>query len=182
MKEKQGILYILSGLPGCGKSTLARKMAWHFNAFHLRIDTIEQGLRDLCACRVQGEGYRLSYRIARENLELGLKVIADSVNPWELTRKEWRQCAAMAGAAYVDIEILCSDRLEHRRRIETRSSEVSGLVLPSWEDVLAREYHPWKTERIRLDTAGKTPLQSFEELVESMAARTLVGKALRSDC
>ena len=165
MQGKRGTLYILSGLPGCGKTTLARVMAPYFHAFHLRIDTIEQGLRDLCGYQVEGEGYRLSYRIAGDNLGLGLNVIADSVNPWELTRKEWRQTAVDAGAAYMDIEIVCSDSSDHRSRVENRTSSVPGFDLPEWKHVLAREYHPWKTRRIRLDTAGKTPSQSFSELV-----------------
>ena len=74
-------LYIFAGLPGTGKSTLAQQLARRFKAVHLRIDTIEQGLRDLCDLRVEGEGYRMAYRIAAENLRLGIEVIAASCNP-----------------------------------------------------------------------------------------------------
>ncbi len=62
------MLYIFSGLPGSGKSTLSKWLSAHLGAVYLRIDTIEQALRDLCAFDVQGEGYRLAYRIARDNL------------------------------------------------------------------------------------------------------------------
>lgn len=43
----QPILYIFSGLPDSGKTTLARMIARQFQATYLRIDTIEQTLRDL---------------------------------------------------------------------------------------------------------------------------------------
>lgn len=42
------MLYIFAGLPGSGKSTLAKKLAQKLGATYLRIDTIEQGLRDTC--------------------------------------------------------------------------------------------------------------------------------------
>ncbi len=157
-------LFIFSGLPGSGKSALARLLAAERGAAWLRIDTIEQGLRDLCGFEPQGEGYRLAYRIAADNLRAGLSVVADSCNPIELTRREWEAVAAENGATAVNIEVVCSDREEHRRRVEARAAEVAGLKLPTWEEVEAREYHPWTGERITIDTAGKTAEQSFDEL------------------
>ncbi len=41
-------LFILSGLPAAGKSTLSKLISQEYGAVYLRIDTIEQGLRDLC--------------------------------------------------------------------------------------------------------------------------------------
>ena len=60
----KGILFIFSGLPAVGKSTLAKYVVKEFGAVYLRIDTIEQGLKDLCRINVGGEGYRLAYRMA----------------------------------------------------------------------------------------------------------------------
>ncbi len=91
--EKKAILYIFSGLPATGKTTLSQKLAKHLKVSYLRIDTVEQALRDLCSTQVVGEGYRLAYRIASDNLNLGNSVIADSCNPIELTRKEWQEVA-----------------------------------------------------------------------------------------
>ncbi len=147
------ILYIFSGLPGSGKSTLSQLLAQHLNCVYLRIDTIEQALRDLCCVDVQGEGYRLAYRVAGDNLRLGVSVIADSCNPIELTRREWERVALETQARYVNIEVVCSDLIEHRRRVETRSVNVPGLKPPTWNDVENREYDAWTVERIVIDTA-----------------------------
>ncbi|MDH3642917.1 MAG: AAA family ATPase [Gammaproteobacteria bacterium] len=157
-------LYIFSGLPGSGKTTLAQKLATQTKAVYLRIDTIEQALRDLCGVSVEGEGYRLSYRVAADNLRLGMSVVADSCNPMELTRNEWEAVATDADAEYLNIEVVCSDASEHRQRVESRVSTIEGLRLPTWREVEDREYHPWATTRITIDTAGRTESQCFDEL------------------
>jgi predicted kinase len=64
-------LYIFAGLPASGKTTLAQLLAAEFQAVHLRIDTIEQALRDLCDIEVEAEGYRLAYRVAADNFMHG---------------------------------------------------------------------------------------------------------------
>ena len=158
------ILFILSGLPASGKSTLSKLIAQEYNAFYLRIDTIEQGLRDLCNFDVQGEGYRLSYKIAADNLQLGHNVVADSCNPITLTRKEWENVATQNNSRFVNIEVICSDKEEHRKRVETRKNDIQGLKLPTWEDIKNREYHLWESKKITIDTANKSVEDSFEEL------------------
>ena len=161
-------LFIFSGLPGTGKTTLAKQLAQAIGAVYLRIDTIEQALRDLCQIKVEGEGYRLSYRIAADNLRLGHNVVADSCNPIELTRLEWQHVATENDSAYINIELICSDRREHRRRIESRQSDIRGLKVPTWNDVENRDYHPWSTDRITIDTAGQSKTDSLNTLMREL--------------
>lgn len=171
MTTKKSTLFIFSGLPGSGKTTLSQLLARHTNAIYLRIDTLKQGLRDLCNINVRGEGYRLAYRIASDNLKLGISVVADSCNPILSTRKEWQQVARQAEADSIDIEVICSDRSEHKKRVENRKSTIAGLILPSWKEVENREYHPWATQRVVIDTAHKNIHESFEELTTIMRSR-----------
>lgn len=163
------MLYIFSGLPGSGKSTLSQIIARQLSAVYLRIDTIEQGLRDLCAIDVHDEGYRLAYRIANENLRVGVSVVADSCNPIELTRHGWEQVARDARADYVNIEVICSDPSEHRRRAETREAQVPGLKLPTWNEIENREYHGWTVERVIVDTAGRSKTECASDLLSKLS-------------
>ncbi len=168
MKDNRSILYIISGLPGTGKTTLSKMLAQHLNAVYLRIDTVEQALRDLCSVNVAGEGYRLSYRVASDNLRLGISVVADSCNPIVLSRDEWEQVAIDSEAKFVNIEIICSDKVEHKKRVETRRATIPGHVLPTWEKVESREYDSWTSKRVVIDTAVKTVDESFNELLSGI--------------
>ncbi len=115
-------------------------------------------------------GYRVAYAVAEDNLRIGRTIIADSVNPLEITRQARRDVAQRAGAAVLDIEIICSDPSEHRRRVETRVADIAGHVLPTWDEVTAREYHAWSRPRVVIDTAVNTTAQALSALRSAVAA------------
>src|SRR5688500_9811951 len=99
------MLIVLSGLPGVGKTTIARALARVTGAMHVRIDSIEQALRNV-GLDVQGEGYAAAYAVSQDNLGLGRMVVADSVNPWPMTRSDWRAVASRAGVRVLDVEVV----------------------------------------------------------------------------
>ena len=147
-------LVVFAGLPGSGKSTIARELARQLGAAWLRIDTIETAIADE-ATPITDEGYRAAYGLAVDNLRLGLDVVGDSVNPWMETRDAWRDAGVRAGAEVLEVEVVCSDPAEHRRRVEARVPDVRGLTPPTWQEVLDRDYRPWTRERLVVDAAGR---------------------------
>jgi len=162
-------LYIFAGLPGSGKTTLAAMLASAAGAAHIRIDTIEQALRDVCQVNVEDEGYRLGYLVAGDILRANVNVVADSCNPVESSRRAWAQVALDAGATHVNIEVVCSNPEEHRLRVEHRTATVPGLRLPTWHEVEQREYHGWTTEHLVVDTAGRSASDCLSELLQRLS-------------
>jgi predicted kinase len=103
---------------------------------------------------VNHAGCRAAYAIAEDNLRHGRVVIGDSVNGWPETRDAWQSAAVRSDAQFIEVEILCSDLREDRRRVETRHSDISGLVLPDWQAVISRDYQPWGRDHLTIDTVG----------------------------
>jgi predicted kinase len=149
------VLVVVGGLPATGKSSVASLLAARARMPYLRVDRIEQAIVDWSSLRhpVGPVGYAVAHQLASEQLSLGLNVVVECVNPSELTRDGWLGTARRAVAHLVEVELICSDANEHRRRVESRRSDVEGLVKPTWEEVQRRDYEPWSRAHLTLDTA-----------------------------
>lgn len=169
------MLIVLAGLPGVGKTSIGRQLANQLKATYLRIDTIEHAIRAQATpgVDVADGGYVVAYRIAEDNLRLGQIVIADSVNPIEITREAWLGVARTAAVPMLDVEIICSNQEMHRRRVETRQSDIAGLELPTWDAVQAHEYHAWSRAHLIVDSATKTIDECVAEVISRLRERGL---------
>lgn len=170
------MLVIFSGLPGAGKTTIAAKVARLLHAVFLRIDSLEMGLVHSGLVNDQWDlgpaGYFAAYAVALDNLKNGMTVVADSVNPLAVTRDAWRDVAAKAGSSFLEIEVICTDTEEHKRRIETRRSDIDGHHLPTWQQVRERQYEVWSRERFVLDTATISVEAAVAIIVETVRGQT----------
>lgn len=160
------MLIILSGLPGVGKTTVGRLVAERLRAAYIRIDAIEQTLLQAgTAGPIGPEGYLIAYRVAADNLALGLYVVADCVNASELPRIAWRKVAQEHGCAYLFVQLVCSDRAEHKRRTEQRKADLPGHVLPSWSSIENMRFAAPPADALVLDTARILPEQAADEVI-----------------
>jgi predicted kinase len=165
------VLVVVGGLPATGKSTIAEHLARLVQAPYLRVDRIEQAIVAYSSLEhpIGPAGYAVAYALASEQLTLGLDVIVECVNPMALTRDSWVATATGVGAAIVEVEVICSDPVEHRRRVLTRGTDVDGLVKPTWDDVVGREYEPWSRSHLIIDSAETAP----EQAARNIAARVV---------
>ncbi|HEY2709413.1 MAG TPA: AAA family ATPase [Caulobacteraceae bacterium] len=163
-------LIVLAGLPGCGKSTLARELARRTGATWLRIDSIEVAIKasGVVPGDLKDAGYRAAHAVAEDNLLLGRDIVADCVNDWQVARDGWQETGGRAGTEVIWIEIVCSDPAEHRHRLETRVVNLPDLDLPDWTAVTGREYHAWDRDHLTIDTSGRTPEACVDEMIAAM--------------
>lgn len=167
------VLVVIGGLPGSGKSTVATALARATSSTYVRVDRIEQAVVDWTSLThpVGPVGYAVAHALADEQLRLGLDVVVECVNPVTVTRDAWPATADAAGAGVVEVEVVCSDPVEHRRRVEERPTDVAGLVKPTWAEVRAREYQPWDRPRVLVDTASTSVAAAVRQISAAVDAR-----------
>lgn len=166
------MLIVFSGLPGTGKTTIAKGLVDTIGALYLRIDTIEQAIRNSGALAqdVGLSGYMVANELALSNLDLGRTVIVDCVNPVIESRLAWSEIASRAGVRLMNIEVICSDKNKYQRRVETRLGDISGLTLPTWQSVLDHEYEACAEAPFTIDMALMSPVQAVSMLAKRLRA------------
>lgn len=135
------ILVSLSGLPGVGKTTLAKRLAARTRAIHLRVDSVEAALKRsaLSIHPAEDAGYLAIASIAKDNLLLGFDVIADTVNPIEISRKLWVKTASDGGAHLMNVEVICSDKVSRTRQHLAKEGRRTTVAL-NFQEALLKEF------------------------------------------
>lgn len=161
MNKNNVTLFVMSGLPGVGKSTISRALAETIHAIWLRIDSIEAGIKDgdLGVSDLKGAGYCAAENVAKDNLALGHSVIADCVNPIHLTRDRWANIANNEGYHLIEIEVICPNKAEHKSRVEAR------VRSNNWAAVEARYYEPWRRAVFQINSAELSPQKAVEKIL-----------------
>ncbi len=147
------MLVVVAGLPGTGKTTLGRAVSDLLEATFLRIDSIETAIAR-CGLAVADSpvGYAVGSAIAADQLRAGRTVVVDAVSPITEARNGWVALAAATGSVLRLVEVTCSDRGEHRRRVERRT--LAGQPAPTWQQVLDGRYDAWTDPHLVVDNIG----------------------------
>jgi predicted kinase len=155
------VLVVIGGLPGVGKTTVARALAGRLGAAHLRIDAFEASLvrQGLVPDRAEfgPHGYALALAAADTCLTAGTDVVVDAVFPVAAARRPFRDLAARHGTPAHWVRLICSDPGEHRRRVEGRAADLPGHVVPDWAAVRRRDVDQWHERHTVVDTATGDP-------------------------
>lgn len=143
-------LIAMAGLPGVGKTTVAKGLAERFPAVLVNADDVES-----CLIRAEFErsfatglaSYLVAEQVARANLALGHHVVVDAANYVTWARNMWTALAREFGVPLLFVEVVCTDLGVHQRRLAARPV-VPGLPKLSFDDVVIRyaETEPWGRE------------------------------------
>ena len=169
------MLIVVGGLPGVGKTTLARALAGRLGAAHVRVDAFEAALVRQGLVPGQDDvgthGYELALAAADTCLTAGTDVVLDAVFPVAAARRPFRDLAARVGAPVHWVRLICSDPAEHRRRVEQRTADLPGHVVPAWTAVRQRDVDRWRERHTLVDTAAGDPLAAVLAAVGATARR-----------
>ena len=152
----------MAGLPGTGKSTIAEELRERLGHPLVSVDQIESAVLSAGIDSDQPTGlaaYLVAETLAGNVLESGGSVIVDAVNAVSPAREQWVALADRYGNALTFIEVVCSDPVIHRERLEARKRDLPHVSEPSWHAVEQSldEYDEWTgpsaaADRITLDS------------------------------
>jgi predicted kinase len=149
-------LVVFAGLPGTGKTTLARVAGRSLGIAVFSKDCLEAALWRSGTKRGANSGriaYELLTTLADGQLQQGQSAILDCVVGIEHIRETWRNLAVQYAAVFRVVECVCSLESVHRERLASRTNREHHQV--SWADVLRTRatYEAWPDERLVLDAA-----------------------------
>ncbi|MGV8851019.1 MAG: AAA family ATPase [Rhodoglobus sp.] len=158
------MLIAMAGLPGAGKTTLAEVVGARRKITVLSVDQIETAILKAGISAGQPTGlaaYLVAGTLAESVLMHDRDIIIDAVNAVDPAREQWVNLAERTGSSIRFIEVVCSDREEHKNRLVERAArrELSGAAALNAVEHNLDEYSPWAgasgaVARITLDSAG----------------------------
>jgi predicted kinase len=142
----------MHGVPGSGKSTIARAIGPELGAIVLDKDVIKAALLRVGIVEQQAAvgGYEAYFDLATHLVRMGHSVILDNPVAWPTVEAKWRAIAQLAGSPPIMIECVCGDEDELARRLETRDALESQPRAPFVERRLGAI--TMTCERLILDT------------------------------
>jgi predicted kinase len=170
MPDLPPILIIFAGLPGSGKTTLARLTATHLRLPVFSKDRVQRVLRDHnLAAENTGDGYYIILDQADEQLALGVSVILDATFPLDHFRLVASETAARHQARFCAIYCTCSDDAVWQARMENRVHYIPGWKPVGWDDVLRmrRYYQPWGANALTVDSLLR-PQHNIERVLAAI--------------
>lgn len=153
---------LVGGLPGVGKTTLARALGAELGWTVLSTDVIRRREivdQDRYAPQAVATVYGELFREARDQLRRGQSVILDAswINADE--RAQAGTLAAQMGAAFVELQCSCSDRVASdriRHRLERRDDASEATV--AVRKAMASHIDPWPSAAC-IDTTGAAAVE-----------------------
>ena len=156
-------LIVFAGLPGTGKSSLARAVARELRALYLDKDTIKDSViavaRELKIEQGPDLAGPASYELlvvqARDNLSLGLSVVLDSPAGYRRFREQVSELAKARKASLKLVECICTDESLLRQRVEERGRELPPYRARDWADYQSNRarFEGLTERRLVVDTA-----------------------------
>jgi predicted kinase len=159
-------LVVVCGLPGVGKTTVARRAADRLDARLLRTDEVRKDLfpDPEYSSEETAAVYDEVLRRARQELTTGESVVLDGTFRTERLRERAADVAGGQGAAF-ELVAVDSEESVVRRRIAERNGDASDADFEIY-GVIAEEFEPIDCEHATVDNSG--PLADTHAQVDDL--------------
>ena len=172
-------LIIFSGLPGTGKSTLAKRLARELQYPLLCIDDIVGDVPDNTGVEFWDAKVAILLGLAERQLELSLSVIVDSVF-MNLDRHHAQQLASEYQARFRPIYTFVSDDEVWEERVTTRFNELNHPDVAAWERIQHQRTHfrDWQPNTALFVDALNSVEKNYESVLRFVMSETPAVKPL----
>jgi len=161
------MIIIICGLPGVGKTTVAKELAPLVNAVILSTDKIRKELfsRPMYGWRERRLIYDVMVLIAKYLDKAGINCILDATFTRELSRREIIEKIGIADKDFHIIECICTEDIVILR-LRQRKHDYLDVNFSVYKK-MKRIYEPVKEAHITIDTSklSKTDIRSIAEKI-----------------
>ena len=172
-------LVIFSGLPGTGKSTLAKRLARELQWTLLCIDDVVGEIPENPGVEFWDSKVALLLGLVEAQLELGLSVIVDSVF-MNTDRQHTQQLAEKYGARFRPIYTHVSDEAIWEQRVNARYDQLANQAVATWKQVEHQRGHfrAWQSDTALFIDALNSVEQNYAEVLRFVTSAEVVLKPL----
>lgn len=163
------MLVLVCGLPGTGKSTIARNLASRMNAAILRTDSVRKELIEKPEYSDEEKElvYRTTLLIAKYLLSAGKSVIIDGTFYKKSLRARAYEVAEKTGSALEIIECTCPEDVIIKRMKRRKGREALSDADYEVYRKIKEEFEPIERKHVVIDTS-KNLEQNLRELYEKL--------------
>lgn len=167
------MIVIICGLPGVGKTTLAKNLAPMINSIILSSDKIRKELfpNPTYSSFERKLVYDVMIILAKYLNESGRNCILDATFNREDSRLEIREKLHLVDKEFQIIECLCPEEVVISR-LKSRKDDYSDATMEIYQK-MKKIYEPVKVEHITIDTVS-SPQENSQRIVEAMKRKTQI--------